>query len=182
MSDIAEFNNGKSNAAKSYKKNALKIAAQSAAKPPAITERELLRLSQLWQTTLDTYALLDLLIAELPKFVPFDSFTYYHLEQALEKRTGTGGKHSCSYKLNLQGRNLGQLELTRSARFSEDELCSLERILGTVIHSLRNVVDHHQVLQSTYNDGLTGLLNRNALNHLLPRQAVEKLPALPLRR
>ena len=140
------------------------------AQPPAITERDLLRLSQLWQTTLEVYSLLDRFISELPLFVPFDSFTYYHLEQALERRTGMGGKHCCSYKLNLQGQNLGQLELTRSKRFSEDELYSLERILGTFIHSLRNAITHHQVMQSAYTDGLTELLNRNALCHLLPKE------------
>ena len=174
MSDIAEFDNVKSSvkssAAKPYRKGALKIAAKSPAKPPAITERELLRLSQLWQTTLNVHSLLDLMVAELPKLVPFDSFTYFNLEQALEQRTGKGGKHSCSYKLSLQGRDLGQLELTRNTRFLEDELYTLERVLGTAINSLRNAIDYHQMAQNAYNDGLTGLLNRNALNHLLPKE------------
>ena len=62
------------------------------------------------------------------------------------------------------------MELTRNKRFSEDELYTLERVLGTFINSLRNAVNHHKVLQSAYTDTLTGLLNRNALNHLLPKE------------
>ena len=174
MSDIAEFNSGKGSAAKKLAKNAgnqrLKVAARSNAAEPTIEQSDLLRLSQLWQTTLDIYALLDRLIAELPRFVPFDSFSYYHPEQALEQRVGQGGKHSCSYKLSLQGRQLGQLEMTRSKRFSEAELATLERILGTFINSLRNAVDYHQMARSAYTDSLTGLLNRNALSHLLGKE------------
>ncbi|MDM3869878.1 GGDEF domain-containing protein [Porticoccus sp. W117] len=174
MSDIAEFNSGKGAAAKKLAKSGsnqrLKVAARSSTPEPLLAEADLLRLSQLWQTTLDVYALLDRLIGELPRFVPFDSFSYYHPEQALEQRVGQGGKHSCSYKLNLQGRQLGQLEMTRSKRFSEAELTTIERILGTFINSLRNAVDYHQMARSAYTDSLTGLLNRNALSHLLGKE------------
>ncbi|UTW45444.1 GGDEF domain-containing protein [bacterium SCSIO 12696] len=179
MSDIAEFNNGKSATAKSLSKangnQRLKVATRSAPQESAINDQVLLRLSQLWQTTLDVYTLLDRLITELPRLVPFDSLSYYHPEQALEQRVGQGGKHSCNYKLTLQGRHLGQLELTRSKRFSEVEMTDLERVLGTFIHSLRNAVDYHQMARSAYTDSLTGLLNRNALNHLLPKEIKRSL-------
>ena len=89
MSDIAGSNGGKTVTAKPYSgtqaqpRPQLKVAATPKPKPPAITERDLLQLSQLWQSTLDVHTLLEKLTAELPKFVPYDSFTYYYLEQAL---------------------------------------------------------------------------------------------------
>lgn len=148
----------------------LKIAKQSAPKPPALTERDLLGMHQLWQRSLDPHELLSRLQEEVARFVPFDSFVYQHSAAKLNVSCGKNQTHRCSYQLNLEKQPLGELAITRSKRFSEDEMYTLERLVSTWIYSLRNSIDYQGAIQRAYTDLLTGLLNRNALENLFSKE------------
>ncbi|WIO73564.1 GGDEF domain-containing protein [Porticoccaceae bacterium LTM1] len=148
----------------------LKIAKLSAPKPPALTERDLLGVHQLWQRSLDPHELLSRLQEEVARFVPFDSFSYQNSEANLSVICGNDQTHRCSYQLNLEKQPLGELAITRSKRFSEDEMYTLERLVGTWIYSFRNSINYQSAIRHAYTDTLTGLLNRNALENLFPKE------------
>ena len=64
----------------------------------------------------------------------------------------------------------GELKLTRSQRFSKDELKMLESLLCCLIYPLRNATLFHQALQMAYTDLLTKTNNRASFNDVLQRE------------
>jgi len=146
---------------------------QTANTPLGIAPADLqqtLKLAGLLQTSLETETVLHYFIETAGEHVDFDavSFDYSPLDIAL--LFGVKKRHTCSYRLKLAGEFLGELIFSRRHRFSEDEMETLEGLLGQLIYPLRNAVWYQKAVRSAQMDPLTGINNRAALDNILNRE------------
>jgi len=126
-------------------------------------------LSYKLQQTLDTQSLLAIFCTETAHIIPCDSVSYRHESEGLGHSLGQPKRHHCHYQLQHEGEYLGEIECTRSKRFSDDDIENLERLLMTLVYPLRNALLYHKALCSALRDPLTGLGNRNAFEQELSR-------------
>lgn len=145
----------------------------SANTPLGIAPAELqqtLELAGLLQTSLETDTVLQYFIEAAGQHIDFDAvqFEYKPLEVSL--LFGVKKRHTCSYRLKLAGEFLGELVFSRRHRFSEQEMETLEGLLGQLIYPLRNAVWYQKAVRSAQMDPLTGINNRAALDNVLSRE------------
>lgn len=88
----------------------------------------------------------------------------------VESRLGRTGLHHSDYRLNTDDDYLGQISFSRSKRFTEDELATLEMLIGSLVYPLRNALRYQDALKLALQDALTGLGNRVALDNALHRE------------
>lgn len=129
-----------------------------------------LKLSQLLQTSLDVGRILQLFFNELEASYGIASLGYRHEASNSCINIGSSGTHSCSYSLNMNEQCLGDLILSRSQRFSEDDLGLIEALIGSLVCPIRNALLYQKALQAAVTDPLTQLGNRQALNQHLARE------------
>ncbi len=127
-------------------------------------------ISSALQTTLEFNELISIFCNKIQATIPHNSVEYINPEFNLEFKRGVVGRHSCSYALQVEEQQLGELKLTRSQRFSKTELEMLESLLCCLIYPLRNATLFHQALQKAYTDPLTQTHNRAAFNDMLSRE------------
>lgn len=127
-------------------------------------------ISSALQTTLEFGELISIFCNKIQNTIPHNSVEYCNSEFQLEFKRGITGRHSCSYALKVEEQQLGELKLTRSRRFSKDELSMLESLLCCLIYPLRNATLFHQALQRAYLDPLTHTHNRAAFSDVLQRE------------
>lgn len=87
-----------------------------------------------------------------------------------ETRCGKDAIHHCNYNLNTEAGYLGNIIFSRSKRFSEEELTTLEANMGSLVFPLRNALNYEAALRLSLLDPLTGLGNRAALDSSLHRE------------
>jgi len=127
-------------------------------------------ISSALQTTLEFNELISIFCNKIQATIPHSSVEYINGEFNLEFKRGVIGRHSCSYALQVEEQQLGELKLTRAQRFSKDELNMLESLLCCLIYPLRNATIFQQALQKAYTDPLTQTHNRAAFNDTLQRE------------
>lgn len=127
-------------------------------------------ISSALQTTLEFSELISIFCNKIQATIPHNSLEYLNSEFNQEFKRGVIGRHSCSYALQVEDQQLGELKLTRSQRFSKKELEMLESLLCCLIYPLRNATLFHQALQKAYTDPLTQTHNRAAFNDMLSRE------------
>ena len=127
-------------------------------------------ISSALQTTLEFNELISIFCTKIQTTIPHNSVEYINEEFNLEFSRGVVGRHSCSYALKVEDQQLGELKLTRSQRFSKDELKMLESLLCCLIYPLRNATLFQQALQMAFTDPLTQTHNRAAFNDTLLRE------------
>lgn len=129
------------------------------------------RLSRRLQTTLDIRQIINIFVEEVRHLVNFDQFDYacesvgYYLSG--EKRLA----HSCNYRLKLDDEDLGEIHITRSKKFVEEELSIIERVMSSLVFPLRNALLYRQALEAALQDPLTELGNKRALDSAMHREA-----------
>lgn len=87
-----------------------------------------------------------------------------------ETRCGKDAIHRCDYGLNTDDGYLGNIIFSRSKRFSEEELTTLEANMSSLVYPLRNALNYEAALRLSLLDPLTGLGNRAALDSALHRE------------
>lgn len=127
-------------------------------------------ISSALQTTLEFDEMIAIFSNKIQAALPHNSVEYVNEAFNLEFKRGVIGRHSCSYALKVEDQQLGALKLTRSQRFSKDELKMLESLLCCLIYPLRNATLFHQALQMAFTDPLTKTHNRAAFNDTLMRE------------
>ncbi len=132
--------------------------------------QQTLKLAGLLQTSLEIDSVLNFFLQAAQQIVKFDAAHYSFDEQNLNLKYGKTQRHRCSYRLRLAGEFLGELVFTRRRRFSEQEMESLENLMGQLIFPLRNAVWYQRALQAAKIDTLTGAHNRAAMNEMLERE------------
>lgn len=127
-------------------------------------------ISSALQTTLEFDELIAIFSKRIQATIPHNSVEYRNDEFDMEFKRGLMARHSCSYALKVEEQQLGELKLTRSQRFSKDELKMLESLLCCLIYPLRNATLFHQALKMAYTDPLTKTNNRTAFNDSVIRE------------
>lgn len=128
------------------------------------------RLAQVLQTSLELDRVLEMFFLELGRCLALDGMEYRNDGRHLQFRFGKAAVHRCSYRITHTGEYLGDLQFSRSKRFSEPQLASLESLIGNLLYPLRNAIMYHEAVSSALNDTLTNTGNRLAFNQALDRE------------
>lgn len=127
-------------------------------------------ISSALQTSLEFIELITIFCNKIQATIPHNSAEYTNGEFDLTFARGVIGRHSCTYALKVEDQQLGELKLTRSQRFSKEELRMLESLLCCLIYPLKNATLFQQALKMAYTDPLTKTHNRTAFNDTLMRE------------
>lgn len=138
-------------------------------------------LSALLQTTLDVEKVIELFARELAKPIPYDSFEYRNPDRGLHIHIGSAARHSVSYRMSLDTRPLGTIQMTRARPFDDGEIARIEILISGMIYALRNALLYQEALAAAQQDPLTGVANRAVLDNSLQREvSLARRHALPL--
>lgn len=122
------------------------------------------------QKTIVLEDLLTLFSNELSKEVPHNGFIFEFNDMNLLVSGGTSKNHSCEYTLSIANTELGNLTFMRKTRFSDDELVTIESLIGALLYPLKNALLYWQAVQSAHTDPLTGVLNRSTLESVFQKE------------
>jgi diguanylate cyclase (GGDEF)-like protein len=99
-----------------------------------------------------------------------DSLGFTDADDELAVVLGEQRHHRALYQLDIDGSTLGAVTLSRRQRYSEPELTLLERALGGLARALRLARQLARAQTTAMHDGLTGLLNRRAMDERLAQE------------
>jgi diguanylate cyclase (GGDEF)-like protein len=128
-----------------------------------------LKLMQALQTSLDPHQLLASFFKYIQPIVSVSGSTLALRAEQIYK-VGRSSIHSCNYRLSTDEGFLGELTLSRSRRFSEDELMNIEMFVGSFVFALRNAIRYQDALTLALLDPLTMIGNRKALETAIRRE------------
>lgn len=140
---------------------------------PLTPEQELathLRLVQALQMSLDTREILSLFYKHAQEVVHLSSVKFKLDDSSSELKIGRECLHHCDYRLTTNEGYLGEIIFSRSKRFVEAELTTLELLLRALVYPLRNAIRYQAVMRNSLLDPLTSLGNRTALDSTLRRE------------
>lgn len=120
------------------------------------------------QQSLEPAVVIDIFARRLGGHYGIDGFAFEHPEYAV--RSGAASRPAFVARLDLDGTPLGRLQLFRARAFTPRERAELNVLADLLIHPLHNALRHASLQKQAFEDGLTGLLNRQALERMLPRE------------
>jgi diguanylate cyclase (GGDEF)-like protein len=126
------------------------------------------RLSMLLQTSLEVDRVLELFLQQMQDVVTVDGLVFEGLDASVRKR-GRQSPHHAQYKLTAGDSELGSLRFHRRRPFHEYELEKIEHLLGVFVCPLRNALMYEAAVAAAYQDPLTGLGSRRALEMTMER-------------
>lgn len=106
----------------------------------------------------------------MQKLLTVESLLYRNESVGVNISIGKAAVHRCSYRITHAGEHLGELQISRSRRFTEGQLASLESLLGALLYPLRNALLYREAVSRALSDSLTQAGNRLALNQALERE------------
>ena len=121
------------------------------------------------QTTLEPGRLAEMFFEDIARLIDVDALEYLDPEGRRVHKTGRLQRHRASYDLRVDDRPLGRMVLARRRPFQPEDLTVLEEGLTLLQYPLRNAWLHHEALQHSRRDPLTGLGNRTVLQEELSR-------------
>ncbi len=122
------------------------------------------------QSTLELEKLIELFDDELASSVPHDHLAYNNTEEEVSFVIGKPVRNTCSYRLVLFGKELGELTLSRNTKFLDDEIVKMENLISALIYPLRNALLYKQAVEKAYIDPLTGVSNRAAFDKTIEQE------------
>jgi diguanylate cyclase (GGDEF)-like protein len=122
------------------------------------------------QSTLELEKLIELFDEELAAIVPHDHFCYVNINENIKYDIGKTALHSSNYRLVLFGKSLGQLTISRNAKFVDVEIQKIESLISALIYPLRNALLYKQAVEKAYIDPLTGVNNRAAFDKSIEQE------------
>ncbi len=135
-----------------------------------MTPPDTVGLTMALQTTLDAGELLAIFSRWVAPTVPHDGLAYRHDGEGVALQLGTSARNSTHYTLDLDGTALGELRVSRSRPFAEQDLARLEYFLCTLLYPMRNALTYRKAQRAALEDPLTGAGNRAALEQSLNRE------------
>lgn len=129
-----------------------------------------LQIASVLQTSLDPEQVVELFSRESRLTIPHDSIRFEQEGAGFEVSRGEPAAHSCTYRLVVEGKRVGQITLTRGEQFLPDETRQLEYLLCSLIYPILNALKYKDALESARRDGLTGLYNRSAMDEAVQRE------------
>jgi len=130
-----------------------------------------IKLANALHTRLNLTELIQLFSEEARHSVSHDGLTYLNTDYDTEVRVGIEGTNSCSYRLLIAGKNLGEIQFSRQKPFSEAESVQMEYLLASLLNPLHNALMYKKALVTAMHDPLTGLSNRVGFKQSLEREA-----------
>lgn len=163
------------------------VAPPTSPKPPPARPRpartaapgrgraEPLALLRALQRSLEPQVVVDTFVRTLREGFDVDGVAFDHPEYG--RQWGARGDHAFATRLKLDGAALGKLEFYRRQAFGRRERSELNELAELLLRPLHNALTHACLQKQAFEDGLTGLLNRQALERMLPRElaAAERL-------
>lgn len=128
------------------------------------------RLTSTLQTSLDLHETLAAFYQMLQKVIRCSGMEYRLPAREIRLALGTHRTHKANYNLLNGQYAVGEMTFFRGARFSEQELSTLEGLLALLMQPLRNALLYRDALESSLRDSLTGVGNRAALELALQRE------------
>lgn len=122
------------------------------------------------QTQLRLEPLLKLFSREVSHAVPHSSVHYCKDMQVSELRVGRTARHQHSFRLVVEREELGRLCFSRGKPFTREETATLELLVSSLAYPLRNALQYEDAFIASLTDPLTGVYNRNMLQHALHRE------------
>jgi hypothetical protein len=118
-------------------------------------------ISSALQTTLEFNKLISTFSNHIMGMVPHSAYSYVNLEMAQGIKKGVFTKHSCSYALQFEVQQLGELTLMRNEMFGNAELELLETLLCCLIYPLKNATLYHKALKMAKVEPFDALIEVN---------------------
>ncbi len=140
---------------------------------PLTPEQELAaraKLAQALQMTLEPSEVLSLFFKHIQTLVNVSGLSFAFPEPMDSVKIGRECLHHCDYRLTTDDGYLGEIIFSRSKRFAEHEMITLEILLGSLVYPLRNAVRYQTAMRHALLDPLTLLGNRAALDSALRRE------------
>src|SRR5688572_8487472 len=129
-----------------------------------------LRLVQALQMSLDPAEVLNLFYQHIRAVVSLSGLVFKFGNDNDDLKIGRECIHHCDYRLTTDEGYLGEIIFSRSKRFVEEELITLEGLIGSLIYPLRNAIRYQSAMRLALLDPLTLLGNRTALDTTLRRE------------
>lgn len=139
---------------------------------PLSPEQELatrFRLAQALQMSLDPHEVLSVFYKHIQGVVSLSSVLFKFGSDS-DLKIGRECLHHCDYRLTTDEGFLGEIIFSRSKRFVEVELMTLEFLLSSLVYPLRNAIRYQTAMRLALLDPLTLLGNRAALDTALHRE------------
>ena len=140
------------------------------------------RLTAQLQTTLDVDKLLNIFYREIQQVVQVGGIVYQPNDGANQTITlGHQNTPRCTYQLSSETESMGEITLSRSKRFIEEELTILEGLFSTLYFPLKNSLAYRAAITAARKDPLTNTWNRAAMDETLAREVeLSKRHNLPM--
>ncbi|VAW59292.1 diguanylate cyclase (GGDEF domain) with PAS/PAC sensor [hydrothermal vent metagenome] len=129
-----------------------------------------LELAMSLQVSLDVDTVINTFMEYIHAYLLFDGFTYSCSQPDIQINHARQQGHRCVYNLDLEGANLGALNVYRGRKFAESELMLLENLLTLLIYPLRNAIQYKKASLLAHCDALTGAKNRSTFDDSLGRE------------
>lgn len=133
-------------------------------------EQQALKVASVLQTSLDLNKLIEMFAEKLAEFVEHDALVYSAPDEELILTVGTPELHTCSYKVTLLEKSLGDVTISRNRPFDDNEIRWFESLLCALIYPLHNAQLYKHAIQTAYKDPVTGVNNRAAMDAALERE------------
>ncbi len=133
-------------------------------------DSQLLELGSLLQSTLEIEKLIEFFHDELKTAIDHDGLVFEIPDESIKYEFGRSGKHKAHYNLILLDKFLGQLQISRNRKFTQEDLDRVELLSTALLYPVRNSLMYLQALKTAYRDPLTGLNNRAALDNDLEQE------------
>lgn len=135
-----------------------------------LSSHSLLQLHQRLQLTLDMTVLIESFLTWICEHHRVDAITYTHQAENINITSGETGRHRVHYVLRQEHVYLGEITLTSQKRFTDPNLLAQEQGMGVLIHYLKSAISYRALEKVALRDSLTGIMNRTALDELLPQE------------
>ena len=129
-----------------------------------------LRLGNLLHNSLDLNEVLRIFARELQRELAVKGLHYSEENLGIHIDIAETGIHRGQYRLESDGTELGQLQLSRDKRFTKRELERMELMIGCLVPALRNALQYLSAMQTATRDALTQVGNRVALEITADRE------------
>ena len=173
---ITQLKQGRKYAARNFAGNIRTVGSQAETTLPIswvrqdLAERSSLHLLPVLQTTLDILQLVRLFHGRAKQIVPHQAILYRYPTSGEAISIGELCKHTCTYRLVVEGVLLGEITFSRTQIFSDAEISLLESLVSSLIYPLRNGLIYKAAMEEARRDPLTGVHNRGAMEEALERE------------
>lgn len=130
----------------------------------------ILQIAGLLQTSLNVEEIISHFSNEISTIIAHDHLNYINEKLDINATIGKRARYSCTYELTINENQLGIISLTRSKKFTDQEIEQLEGLICALHYPLRNALLYNEAVQAAHKDALTGIGNRAAMTTELHRQ------------